>query len=85
MFGIKNWKTTAAGVIGAIVAVGGMVGNYADVLPPKYAAIAIGIGTLSTAIGNIMAKDKDVHSTKSEMTNATIEQDAKEIRATVEK
>jgi hypothetical protein len=85
MIGMKNWKTTAAGVIGSIVAVGTMVGTYAEFLPPKYAAIALGIGALSAAIGNIAAKDHDVHSTRSEVTTSTIEQDAKEIRADVAK
>jgi hypothetical protein len=80
MGGIKSWKTTAAGIIGAVVALGAMVGTYANVLPPKYAAIAIGVGTLSTAIGNMMSKDKDVHSTKEEVTTATIEESAKEIK-----
>jgi hypothetical protein len=80
MFGIKNFKTTLTGIIGGVVAIGAMAGTYAEILPPKYAAIAIGIGTLSTAIGNIMAKDKDVHSTREEITTATIEESAKEIK-----
>jgi len=78
---MKNWKTTLSGAIGAIVAIGAMVGTYAEFLPPKYAAIAIGIGTLSTAIGNIASKDFDSHSTKEQVTAATIEESAKEIEA----
>jgi hypothetical protein len=78
---MKNWKTTLAGVIGAIVALGAMAGTYAEFLPPKYAAIAIGVGTLSTAIGNIMSKQYDVHSTRQEITTASIEESAKEIEA----
>jgi hypothetical protein len=54
-----------------------MAGPYAEFLPPKYAAIAIGVGTLSTAIGNILSKQYDVHSTKEEVTTATIEQSGK--------
>jgi hypothetical protein len=81
MGGIKSWKTTAAGIIGGVVAVGTMVGTYAEFLPPKYAAIALGVGALAGAIGNVLAKDKDVHSTRQEITTATIEQDAKEIKA----
>ncbi len=70
---MKNWKTTLSGVIGAVVSVGAMAGTYANVLPPKYAAIAVGVGVLSTAIGNIMSKDFDSHSTVAETNQATIE------------
>jgi hypothetical protein len=81
MLGVKNWQTTAAGIFGGIVAVGTMIGTYAEFLPPKYAAIAVGIGTLSAALGNLASKQNSVHSTRQEITTATIEQDAKEIKA----
>jgi hypothetical protein len=80
MFGVKNWQTTFAGIFGGVVAVGTMVGTYAEFLPPKYAAIALGIGTLSAALGNLASKQNSVHSTRQEVTTASIEESAKEIK-----
>jgi hypothetical protein len=74
MLGIKNWQTTFAGIFGGVVAVGTMIGTYAEFLPPKYAAIALGIGTLSAALGNLASKQNSVHSTREEVTAATIEE-----------
>jgi hypothetical protein len=49
---VKNWKTSLAGILIAIVQVGGVLG-----LPPKVVQVAT---VLSAAGGFVAAKDGDV-------------------------
>jgi len=74
---IKNYKTTAAGIVGIIAGLGAIAGNVAGFLPPKYAGIALGVSALAAAVGNIAAKDYDVHSDANEVKKAT-EEEARE-------
>jgi hypothetical protein len=77
---MKNWKTNLAGIIGGIASLGAIAGTMAGYLPPKYAAIAVGIATTATAIGNLMSKDYDTHSTATEVQVATVEKEIAEVK-----
>ena len=59
---MKSWKTTAAGILGALSVIAGQVATLFDTDPGTNPEWNIIVATVMTAVGLFAARDNDVSS-----------------------